>query len=124
VSVARNFSGFQSDGLMLETALLGWLLAPRGFHPRLGKQSPPSRLVIFAMRWLLFKLMFLSGWAKAMSGDMGWREFTAMNDYYQNCPFPTILGYYAQHFPVIFHKTTVVFTLFVELFPAIAVDGQ
>ena len=115
VSVARNFSGFQSDGLMLESALLAIFAAPRGFRPGMGEKSPPSKIVIFLFWWLLFRLSFESGIGKVLSGDLDWRGLTAMNDYYVNCPFPTWIGWKIQQFPKVFHSLTVLFVFFCEL---------
>ena len=50
-----------------------------------------------------------------MSGDVHWRNFTAMDDYYQNGPLPAWPGWYVQHLPHWFHAGTVVVTLAVEL---------
>ena len=115
VSAARNFSGFQSDGLMLETALLAFFCAPAGFRPGLGEDSPPSRFSLLMLNWLLFRLMFESGLVKFLGGDRSWRDGTAMDHYYENCPFPTWIGYYAQHLPAAVHKVTSWFTLGLEL---------
>ena len=115
VAAARNFSGFQSDGLMLETLLLATVLAPGGLRPGLGLRSPPSRFAVFAMHFLLFKLCLMSGHGKLFSSDPSWRTFTAMNDYYVNCPFPSWIGWYVQHLPEIFHRASAAFTLAVEV---------
>ncbi len=115
VSVARDFSGFQSDGLMLESALLAIFLAPRGFRPGMGEGSPPSAAALFVMRWLLFRLLFESGMVKLLSGDVGWRHFSAMDDYYVNCPFPSWIGWYAQQLPHAFHACTVGLAFLTEL---------
>ena len=69
VSAARNFSGFQSDGLMLETALLAVFLAPRGLRPGLGVRTPASVVVRLLFWWLCFRLIFESGIAKSTGGD-------------------------------------------------------
>jgi hypothetical protein len=52
---------------------------------------------------------------KLASGDPRWRGLTAMDEYYQNGPLPTWIGWYVQHFPHWYHAATVVFTLVVEL---------
>ena len=114
-AVARNFSGFQSDGLLLESAFLGLFLAPPGFRPGLGMHFPPGRAVLWMFRWFLFRLMFESGMVKLLSGDPGWRHLTALTDYYENCPFPTLLGYYVHQLPAAFHYAGAFFTLAVEL---------
>src|SRR5262249_29470369 len=61
VNVARTFSGFQSDGLLLESALFGLFLAPGGLRPGLAAETPPSPAAVFMLRWLLFRLMLESG---------------------------------------------------------------
>jgi lipase maturation factor len=115
VTAARQFSGFQSDGLMLETGLLAVFLAPCGLRPGLGAHDPPSRFSVFMVRWLLFRLMLGAGLAKLFSGDPDWQGFTAMDDYYENCPFPTWIGWWIQHLPHVFHAGTVAYTLAVEV---------
>ena len=52
---------------------------------------------------------------KLLSGDPQWRNFTAMDEYYQNGPLPTWIGWYAQHLPHWFHAGTVYATLAMEL---------
>jgi hypothetical protein len=52
---------------------------------------------------------------KLLSGDPQWRNFTAMDEYYQNGPLPTWIGWYVQHLPHWFHAATVYATLAMEL---------
>jgi len=61
-----------------------------------------------------FTIYFESGVAKIASGDPEWRNLTAMDDYYQNGPLPTWIGWYANHLPHWFHVGTAGFTLAVE----------
>jgi uncharacterized membrane protein YphA (DoxX/SURF4 family) len=125
ISVARNFSGFQSDGLMLESAFLAAFLAPSGFRPKLAADQPVSRIVRYLLWWFCFRLMLESGTAKLLSGDPTWRNFTALNDYYVNCPFPTWIGWFVQHLPPLFHESAVAFTFVVELIaPFLIVCGR
>src|SRR5262249_18709181 len=60
-------------------------------------------------------IYFESGVVKLASGDPQWRHFTAMDEYYQNGPLPTWIGWYAQHLPHWFHVGTAFTTLAVEL---------
>ncbi len=46
---------------------------------------------------------------------MEWRNFTAMDEYYQNGPLPTWIGWYVEHLPHWFHAATVAATLGMEL---------
>ena len=52
---------------------------------------------------------------KIASGDVEWRNFTAMDEYYQNGPLPTWIGWYVEHLPHWFHAATVGGTLALEL---------
>jgi hypothetical protein len=67
------------------------------------------------LRWEWFRIYFESGVVKLWSGDPHWRNLTAMDEYYQNGPLPTWIGWYVQHLPHWYHAGTVVLTLFVEL---------
>ncbi len=115
VSAAQDFSGYQSDGMLLEAGFLAMFFAPRGFRPGLGAGSPPSRASWFLLVWECFRIYFESGIAKIMGGDPQWRNFTAMDEYYQNGPLPTWIGWYMQHLPHWFHAATAFGTLALEL---------
>src|SRR5271168_1251686 len=115
VSVARDFSGYQSDGMLLEAGLISMFFAPPGFWPGLGRAHAPSRASLFLLRWEWFRIYFESGVAKMASGDLSWRNFSAMDDYYQNGPLPTWIGWYVQHFPHWFQASAVFLTLAIEL---------
>jgi hypothetical protein len=115
VSVARDFSGYQSDGMLLEAGFIALFFAPPGLRPGLGELNPPSRASLFLLQWEWFRIYFESGVAKIGSGDLAWRQFTAMDDYYQNGPLPTWIGWYVQHLPHWFHASATVYTLVVEL---------
>ena len=76
---------------------------------------PPSRVTLFLLQWEWFRIYFQSGAVKLLSGDPEWRHFTAMDDYYQNGPLPTWIGWYVQQLPHNFHAFTVGATLVMEL---------
>jgi hypothetical protein len=115
VGALQDFSSYQSDGMLLEAGFLSCFVAPRGVRPGLGAHDPPSRIAYFMLVWEWFRIYFESGVVKLASGDPHWRDFTAMDEYYQNGPLPTWLGWYVQHFPHWYHVFTVVLTLGVEL---------
>jgi len=52
---------------------------------------------------------------KLLSGDEQWRNMTAMDEYYQNGPLPTWIGWYAEHLPHWFHAASAAGTLVMEL---------
>jgi lipase maturation factor len=116
VSAAQDFSSYQSDGMLLEAAFICLFFAPPGLRPGLGRGHPPSRASWFLLIWLNFRIYFESGIAKLLSHDPQWRGLTAMDQYYQNGPLPTWIGWYAQHLPHSFQAATVVVILAVELF--------
>ena len=116
IATLQDFSSYQSDGMLLEAGFISIFFAPRGVWPTLGTANPPSRLALFMLRWEWLRIYFESGVVKLASGDPHWRNFTAMDDYYQNGPLPAWPGWYVQHFPHWYHAATVAFTLVVELF--------
>jgi lipase maturation factor 1 len=115
VSAAQDFSGYQSDGMLLEAGFLALFFAPPGLRPGLGYGHPPSRASLFLLQWEWFRIYFESGLVKLLSGDIEWRHLTAMDEYYQNGPLPTWIGWYIQHLPHWFHWTTALATLVMEL---------
>ena len=102
VSIGQAFLSFQWDFLLLEAGFLAIFLLP--IFPR-----------VWLLRWLLFRLMFLSGTAKLLSGDPTWRNLTALEYHYQTQPLPTVFGWYFHHLPADFQKASAVFMFFVEL---------
>ena len=115
VSAAEDFSGYQSDGMLLEAGFLSLLLAPAGVRPGWGRATPPLRASVLLLLWEWFRIYFESGVVKLASGDPTWRNFTAMDEYYQNGPLPTWIGWYMQHLPHWFHAATAGATLLMEL---------
>jgi hypothetical protein len=115
VSAAGDFSGYQSDGMLLEAGFIALFFAPPGFRPGLGAKWPPSRASLFLLQWEWFRIYFESGMVKIASGEPQWRQMTAMDEYYQNGPLPTWVGWYVQHLPHWFHASTAYCTLALEL---------
>jgi lipase maturation factor 1 len=115
ITASNVFSSYQSDGMLLEAGFIALFFAPRGLMPGWGAHDPPSRASQFLLQWEWFRIYFESGLVKLLSGDVEWRNFTAMDEYYQNGPLPTWVGWYAEHLPHWFHAATVGGTLALEL---------
>ena len=115
VSAAQDFSGYQSDGMLLEAGFIALFFTPAGFRPGLGRMHPPSGASFFLLQWEWFRIYFESGLVKLLSGDQQWRHLTAMDEYYQNGPLPTWVGWYVQHWPHWFQASTALATLALEL---------
>ena len=101
-SAGQVFMSYQWDALLLEAGFLAIFLGS-------------SLLVIWLFRWLLFRLMFLSGAVKLLSGDPLWRRFTALPVHYLTQPLPTTLAWYMYQLPAWFHRVSVGFVFLVEL---------
>jgi len=110
----QTFLWFQWDALLLETGLLAMLWAPLGWFPR-GKETPPSTVVRWLLVFLLFKLMFLSGLTKLLSGDPTWRHLTALDYHFETQPLPTWVGWYAHQQPSIVHRAETAVMFLIEL---------
>jgi hypothetical protein len=122
VTGGGEFTGFQSDGMLVEVTVLSLFVAPwNWFEPpwpvRLAwrKQTPPSLLALWLLRFLLFRIMFASGMVKILSGDPTWRNLTAMQFHYETQPIPTPLAWYAHHLPAWIHKASAAFMYISEL---------
>jgi hypothetical protein len=114
-SAAQDFSGYQSDGMLLEAGFLSLFIAPKGLLPGWGLRSLPIRAAWLLLLWEWFRIYFESGLVKLLSADPTWRNLTAMYEYYQNGPLPTWIGWYLQHLPHWFHIGTAGLTLAMEL---------
>jgi hypothetical protein len=114
-TVCREFLGFQWDILLLETGFLAIFLAPRRWRPGSARETAPSATVLWLCRWLLFRLMFLSGAVKLLSGDEAWRNLTALSYHYETQPLPTWIGWYAHQMPGWIHSGCTVVMFGIEL---------
>ena len=114
-TVSRDFLGFQWDVLLLETGFLAIFFAPWKLLPRSGRESPPSKVMLFLLRWLLFRLMFASGVVKLSGGDPTWWGLSALPVHYETQPLPTWIGWYAHLLPVWLHRVSTLLMFGVEL---------
>jgi len=119
------FLSFQWDILLLETGFLSIFLAPWRLWPTelicLPGSPPPataapvSRTGLFLLKFLLFKLMLMSGIVKLTSGDDCWWNLTALDYHYWSQPLPTVFGWWADKSPEWFKHFSVAFCLVVEI---------
>jgi predicted DCC family thiol-disulfide oxidoreductase YuxK len=99
-TVSTVFLGYQWDNLLLEAGFLAIFFAPLRLWPNLAREAPPPRIVLWLLRWLLFRLMFASGAVKLLSGDPTWHNLTALTLHYETQPLPTALAWYAHQLPL------------------------
>ena len=112
--IGQDFLSFQWDVLLLETGFLAIFFAPGVNLPKLSKESRPSPIVLWLLRWLLFRLMFASGFVKIAS-DETWQNLTALNYHYETQPLPTVFGWYTHQLPEWFQKLSVIGMFGIEL---------
>ncbi len=113
VAVGDVFLQYQWDSLLLETAFFSIFLASPRLWPNRPVRSSP--LALWLLRWLLFRLMFLSGAVKLASGDAAWRNLSALRFHYWTQPLPTWTSYYAHLLPNIVQVASAVVMFAIEL---------
>ncbi len=119
----QTFLSFQWDILLLETGFLSIFLAPWRLWPRElmwllrppNATTPVSRPALFLLKFLLFKLMLMSGVVKLTSGDDCWWNLTALDYHYWSQPLPTVFAWWADKSPEWFKHFSVAFCLVVEI---------
>ena len=120
----QTFLSFQWDILLLETGFLAIFFAPLGWHLTRRSDVPVSRVGHFLIKFLLFKLMLMSGVVKLTSGDdswgwadgsFHWSALTALDYHYWTQPLPTVFAWWADKSPEWFKHFSVGFCLFIEI---------
>lgn len=103
VTGGGTFMNFQWDGLLLEAGFLAIFL------------RPDSPVMIFLMRWLLFRLRFMSGISKISMGDPAWTGFTALIYYFETQPLPHVGSWYFHNLPQVVLIAATVLVLIIEI---------
>ncbi len=106
VNVGQVFYSFGWETMTLEAGFLAIFLGS-------GDTKPPG-MVIWFLRWVLFRLMLGAGLIK-MRGDACWRDLTCMFYHYETQPIPNPLSWNFHHLPHGFLKFQTLYTHFVEL---------
>lgn len=113
-TAGQVFLGYQWDTLLLESGFLAIFLAP-AYRRSDGTPEPPSLLVLWLGRLLLFKLIFSSGFGKLAGGDPTWHNLTALAYHYETQPLPTWVAWYAHQLPLAFHQASALAMFFIQL---------
>ncbi|QDY80240.1 lipase maturation factor family protein [Streptomyces qinzhouensis] len=79
VNVGQVWYGFGWESLLLETGFLAVFLG--------NERTAPPVLVLFLLRWVLFRVEFGAGLIK-MRGDRCWRDLTCLYYHHETQPMP------------------------------------
>ena len=60
--------------------------------------------MVWLYRWLVFRLIFMSGVVKLSGGDPTWHRLTALTYHFETQPLPTWIGWLAHHLPEWFQR--------------------
>ncbi len=116
VGAGQEFMSFQWDILLLEAGFLAIFYVRWDWRIwRRAVGGDPPRVAVWLVRWLLFRLMFLSGSVKLLSKDETWRNWTALNYHYHTQPIPNAIAWYMDHAPHWFQLVSLGFMWTVEL---------
>jgi lipase maturation factor 1 len=121
-AVGGDFLSFQWDVLLLEAALVSLPLAPGHLLPR-GSLPEPRRGAVLLVRFLLLRLMVMSGLVKLTSGDPTWSNLTALEYHYWSQPLPNGLAYFVSHLPSVLHRASVAGMFVIELLAPVLLFG-
>lgn len=118
VNSGQLFYSFGWEMQILELTFLTAFMVPF-FDPRIkltSEKKPPAppRIVIWAMRWMLFRLMLGAGLIK-IRGDDCWTDLTCLIYHYETQPNPNPLSYFFHALPEWFQKFGVLMNHFLEL---------
>ncbi|CAD7702329.1 unnamed protein product [Ostreobium quekettii] len=112
VHVGQTFLSFQWDILISEVGWVSvWLSRPPG---QLPAAEPPTSAVLL-LRWILFKLMFMSGVVKIQALCPTWLALTACHYHFATQCIPTPIAWYFHQLPDIVLKLMVSISYIVEI---------
>jgi len=106
VNVGQLFYGFGWESLLLEAGFYAIFLGPLHYAAPI--------LMIFVIRWLVFRLEFGAGLIK-MRGDQCWKDLTCLNYHHETQPMPNPLSRFFHLLPEQLHKTETFFNHVVQL---------
>ena len=115
MSVGGPWYGFGWEPQLAELGFHALFLVPLLSLNPIPAATPVPTLVIWTIRWYLFRIMMGAGLIKMRSGDRKWKDLTAMDGFYETQPVPNPLSRYLHRSPKWFHKFEVLTNHFVEL---------
>jgi Lipase maturation factor len=99
VNIGGSFYSFGWETLLLEAGFIAIFLGNGAIAPPIG--------VLFAFRWLAFRVEFGAGLIK-LRGDRCWRELRCMDYHHETQPMPNPLSWLFHQLPRRLHRAEVV----------------
>lgn len=117
MAVGGPFWGYGWEPQLAELGFHALFLCPLWSLSQICTASPSSHIVLFAIRWHLFRVMLGAGLIKLKSQDKKWKwpHLSAMSYFFETQPVPNPISRYFHWAPAIWHKGEVLFNHFVEL---------
>jgi len=97
VHVGQLWYGYGWEIQLLETGFLAIFLCPL-FDARPFGRRPPPTVVIWLLRWLIFRIMLGAGLIK-IRGDPAWRDLSALFYHFETQPLPGPLSRWFHFLP-------------------------
>jgi predicted DCC family thiol-disulfide oxidoreductase YuxK len=123
VYAGQEFLSFQWDTLLLEAGFLAIFIAPWQLLPHPSRETRPPRIPLWLLRWLVFRIMFLSGLVKLTFGDPTWRNWTALDFHYWTQPLPTFTAWWIDQSPHWVKVASLLFMYWAELIAPFFIFG-
>ena len=117
-AVGQTFLSFQWDILLLEVGFLAIFYAP--LLPvalekyTLQRRPGANRALVWSLRFVLFKIMLMSGVVKITADCPTWLGLTALDYHYATQCLPTPLAWFAHQLPPLLQKISVATTFIIE----------
>lgn len=124
VNAGPPFMNFQWDVLLLEAGFLAIFVAPKPFWKFSVRAAEPPKALVWLLRWLLFRLMFFSGYVKFASGDVAWADFTALGFHYETQPLPQAVSWFVHQAPLWFHQASCLAMFAIEFGASLLIFGN
>lgn len=106
VNVGQTWYAFGWESLLLEAGVLAAFLG--------NEEVAPPVLVLWLVRWLLFRVEFGAGLIK-IRGDRCWRDLTCLHHHHETQPMPGPLSWFFHHLPGPLHRAEVAANHLVQL---------
>jgi hypothetical protein len=106
VNVGQTWFAFMWESLLLEAGFLAIFLG--------NDDTAPPVLVLWLLRWLLFRLEFGAGLIK-LRGDPCWRDLTCLYYHHETQPMPGPLSWFFHHLPRPVHRVETAANHFAQL---------